>query len=130
MKRNNKALYEQIMRNVSREVKKALNESRYSNNHQEAAIIKLMTLARVRQLRLTNKQVELHSYMPPESISIYNGQLEIGGLFNKYNTSKLNNKDWDNLFYGVRDNLYIEFFSDDLSASEYNEFADWVYSKA
>lgn len=27
MKRNNKALYEQIMRNVSREVKKALNEN-------------------------------------------------------------------------------------------------------
>ena len=27
MRRNNKALYEQIMRNVSREVKKALNES-------------------------------------------------------------------------------------------------------
>lgn len=31
MKRNNKALYEQIMRNVSKQVKKALNENNSNN---------------------------------------------------------------------------------------------------
>lgn len=30
MRKNNKVLYEKIMRNVSREVKRALNESMYS----------------------------------------------------------------------------------------------------
>lgn len=33
MKKDNKTLYEQIMRNVSKQVKKALNENRLPNNY-------------------------------------------------------------------------------------------------
>ena len=44
MKRSNKALYEQIMRNVSREVKKALNEN-FNYKLSESAEITLDTIS-------------------------------------------------------------------------------------
>ncbi len=130
MKRNNKALYEQIMRNVSREIKRSLNEARYNSYSQENAIIKLMNFARVDTLRLLNSKIDLHNYMSPESVKLRNGELIVGGLFDKYNTTKFNDEDWNNLFFGIRDNLYSELYSDTLSKEEYDEFADWVYNKA
>ena len=45
MKRNNKALYEQIMRNVSREVKRALNENLQEESLSDSAEITLDTIS-------------------------------------------------------------------------------------
>ena len=130
MKRNNKALYEQIMKNVSREVKRSLNEARYNSYSQENAIIKLMNFAHVDRINMTKGTVQLHSYMPPSYVSITNGNLKVGDLFHVYNNAKFNDEDWENLFFGVRDCLYDEIFSDTLSKEEYDEFADWIYNKA
>ena len=47
MKRNNKALYEQIMRNVSKQVKKALNEEYCDLYPEKSDLVNLLDDIRV-----------------------------------------------------------------------------------
>ena len=131
MKRNNKALYEQIMKNISREVKRSLNEARYnSSNYQENAIIKLMNFAHVNRINMDKDCVKLHSYMSPLFVQIKNGKLQVGASYHIYHNPNFNDEDWENLFFGVRDILYDEKYSDTLSKEEYDEFAAWIYNNA
>lgn len=107
---NKKVLYEKIMRNVSKEVKRALSETSWSKmfsketNFVEKAIAKLITGEGVSDIYLNNFKSSAGTI---DHINVIDGELELCDPTGDYILAyALTEDDWDKLFYAVRDALY------------------------
>lgn len=78
MRRSNKALYEQIMRNVSREVKRSLNEATYTFESDKSGKSEMSQLTKVKQIWEMYK-AEMDKCEIPEGLKeiLFNGMIYI-----------------------------------------------------
>lgn len=78
MRRSNKALYEQIMRNVSREVKRSLNEATYTFESDKSGKPEMLQLTKVKQIWEIYKTEMAKCEIPEELKEIlFNGMIYI-----------------------------------------------------
>ena len=120
MRRNNKALYEKIMRNVSREVKRALNESMYDVlTPEEKTILKVFDRYNLDHIYIQYEHSKLNNRCRVSEIIKKGNTVEIlDDLGEPINVKKLSDNAKDMLIWNLANSLEYEDIDTDENVKD------------